>query len=55
MSFEEVNDEVFEEITKVEHFSPGSLMVNVDYLELVEKYGEEESWVILGKLKDLLE
>jgi hypothetical protein len=31
-----------------------SLMVSVDYLDLVEQVGQEEAWVVLGKLKDLL-
>lgn len=31
-----------------------SLMVYVDYLDLVERVGDEESWIVLGKLKDLL-
>lgn len=33
-------------------FSP--LSVNVDWMELVEHYGEAEAWIVLGKLKDFL-
>lgn len=31
-----------------------ALYVNVDFVELVDRYGETHAWEILGKLKDLL-
>jgi hypothetical protein len=31
-----------------------SLFVSVDYIDLVDRVGEEEAWITLGKLKDLL-
>lgn len=40
-----------EEISEVRM---GSLNVHVDYLDLVESVGEEEAYIVLGKLKDLL-
>ena len=40
-----------EEITEMRM---GSLNVHVDYLDLVESVGEEEAYIVLGKLKDLL-
>lgn len=53
-----MNDEPLEEgvFLKAEmaELRSSSLMVNVDYLELVDRVGEPEAWETLGKLKDLL-
>jgi hypothetical protein len=39
----------------IEGFATSSLVVSVDYLQLLEAYGDEAKvWDILGKLKDLL-
>ena len=40
--------------TTLEQIHSSSLMVNVDYLDLVDRVGDEEAWIVLGKLKDLL-
>lgn len=39
---------------RIEDLHTSSLMVNVDYLDLVDRFGEAQAWEILGKLKDLL-
>lgn len=53
MSDEE--DDVEEELfSQLEPMNTSSLMVNVDYLELVERVGKEEAFLVLGQLKDLL-
>lgn len=45
----------FTELTgELEPAASSSLMVAVDYLQLVEQVGEAEAWTVLGKLKDLL-
>jgi hypothetical protein len=46
--------EIFEELTVQEQFKTSSLYVSLDWLDLVEKVGEAEAWVVIGKLKDLL-
>jgi len=46
-------DEI-EKLGIIEEFKSSSLMVNVDYLDLLDRVGEEETWIVLGKLKDLL-
>lgn len=42
------------ELTEIREYHPGSLLVSVDYLDLVDRYDEAKAWEILGKLKDLL-
>jgi hypothetical protein len=42
------------EILKETEIRMPVLSVVVDYLDLVEAVGEEEAFVVLGKLKDLL-
>ena len=46
--------EITGEIDTYDRLRTSSLMVNVDYLELVDKVGEQQAWVVLGNLKDLL-
>ena len=46
--------EITGEIDTFDQLRTSSLMVNVDYLELVSQVGEREAWETLGKLKDLL-
>lgn len=40
--------------TTIESVRTSSLMVNVDFLDLVDREGETKAWEILGQLKDLL-
>ena len=50
-----MNDEpTMELLSTIEEIRSSSLMVNVDYLDLVDRFGDAEAWTILGKLKDLL-
>lgn len=46
--------ETVELLSTIEQIHSSSLMVNVDYLALVDLFGDEEAWIVLGKLKDLL-
>lgn len=48
---EAAEEELF---SQLDSMSTSSLMVNVDYLELVEREGKEQAFIILGQLKDLL-
>lgn len=40
--------------TTIENVRTSSLMVSVDFLDLVDREGETKAWETLGKLKDLL-
>lgn len=44
-------DTLLEDLQK---YPLGSLHVNVEFLDLLERYNEEKAFEILGKLKDLL-
>ena len=46
--------EPYGELLTAPEMRSSSLMVNVDYLELLDRLGDEETWIVLGKLKDLL-
>lgn len=47
-------DDLVELATTLEQVHSSSLMVSVDYLELVDRVGPGEAYRVLGKLKDLL-
>jgi hypothetical protein len=53
---DDVSDDepIMGELLHMEPMQMSSLSVSVDYLELVERVGESEAWIVLGKLKDLL-
>ena len=47
--------EIFDELTApLEDDGAGSLVVHVDYMGLVERYGDDEAWSRLIQLKGLL-
>jgi hypothetical protein len=50
----ETAEQLAAEIRNME-FSAGSLYVNVDVNDLLETHTEEETFELLGKLKDLLQ
>jgi chorismate mutase len=56
LNYKTVEDSDIEEelFSQLEQLNTSSLMVNVDYLELVEREGKEQTLIILGQLKDLL-
>ena len=47
--------ETFETLTEVKQFTPSSLMVNVDFNDLLVNNSVEEAFELIGKLKDLLQ
>lgn len=47
-------DDLVELQTSIEAMRTSSLMVSVDWLDLVDREGETKAWETVGKLKDLL-
>jgi hypothetical protein len=51
---EDEDEDLTQMFEDLKELRPPTLSVHVDFLELMEKYGEEEAFIMLGKLKDLL-
>jgi hypothetical protein len=46
--------ELVSEISEITHIPSSSLLVNIDWLDLVDRYDEDKAWEIVSQLKDLL-
>lgn len=49
-----MNPDEYQTFSELKEVSVGSLSVIVDFNELLDDKGEEHTFVLLGKLKDLL-
>ena len=49
-----MTDELKELVEEIEAIESPSLFVNVDFNDLLETHTEEETFELIGKLKDLL-